>query len=881
MKNFRFKSTATAIMVVTTLSGCLKNFSEESIIGEEIVFCTPNIFRTESKTVTETSLDDLSDNGFKVLAKVNSDQSTLFNTLVQKENGVWKVPGKKYYFPTGATMDFYALYPGNEEIALTGEDKKATLGYTVTTNDDLVAASALGVTPTTSAIPLEFSHILSQMAFTFVRSDMTLDYTLNSIVIKAPKTGTFDFASGCWNNLSDNPTDFPVIPSGSTLTISSSATQAGDMMTFIPGNLTAAISWSCSQDGKEIATYKANVEFTAVQGKKTIIECTLPNCDGDAIAFTVTADSWDESQKQINIINASDIIPGEFTVDAYGKKVQFSRGNLFWNGTQFKFEEHQYDSPQIWDPNHVGLFFWSRDAADSYAENLNENGPGNGEVFFAADGGAIEGWTVLTMRELGYVFENALAKNSQDLPTIIIDGIGCVVLKSDGFTGTVADSYSAEEWAAAEKLGLVALPISGEREGRYGRGTTIRSIGTLGGYWTTTISETWGASSFYVEQINNNKAETKENYCGYARSIRLVREIQGAMPDATYSVYGQTKVSLPEAALPNGALIKIDWGDGKTDYLSNSRGGKASFIHSYCSEFTGKIKIYVPEGAVDFGEVTPDIYKNFYVNNTNKVLVSGLFPLGPFTVNDSGKQVYFSHGNLYWNGLTQEFAIEKHQYDIPLRGDGTDYHRYDLSHVCRFYWSNDIRVACTQDYEETLDELGIVPSKNDKLFAADGGVFEGWTVLSADEWQYLLDHNAPKDIWEWEGVTYTELPWVTIYDHTDGRSISHGYVLTPDGFTGTLNAEYDEDGWPEYGYTIDEWAEFERTYGAVFLPDNWYAVNGYTNAGSGSYYWSTSIDPEDDTKAACTNDYEITICYSGKRYARGIRLVKVIEGTGN
>ena len=53
-------------------------------------------------------------------------------------------------------------------------------------------------------------------------------------------------------------------------------------------------------------------------------------------------------------------LSGEFSVGAT-KKVQFSQGNLYWDGDSYEFEENQYSTGTWNAENHVNYFFWSKD----------------------------------------------------------------------------------------------------------------------------------------------------------------------------------------------------------------------------------------------------------------------------------------------------------------------------------------------------------------------------------------------------------------------------------------------------------------------------------------------------------------------------------------
>ena len=57
-------------------------------------------------------------------------------------------------------------------------------------------------------------------------------------------------------------------------------------------------------------------------------------------------------------------IPARFSVAA-DRQVYFSAGNLYWNGSAFKFETNQYDITTEWNPSHVSHFYWTTDAKEA------------------------------------------------------------------------------------------------------------------------------------------------------------------------------------------------------------------------------------------------------------------------------------------------------------------------------------------------------------------------------------------------------------------------------------------------------------------------------------------------------------------------------------
>lgn len=153
-----------------------------------------------------------------------------------------------------------------------------------------------------------------------------------------------------------------------------------------------------------------------------------------------------------------------FTVNYSGKEVAFSPGSLYWDGSKFAFEEHDYDFLTVWDANHVGHFYWSKDADKARSYDYIDYEREITDKFFATDGGAIKGWTVLSKDEWEYIIDNHLFHktvniNEKEYSVLIPDEIS---------TSVVQYSYTNEEWdAAVAKYGLVAFPLSGYREGSW------------------------------------------------------------------------------------------------------------------------------------------------------------------------------------------------------------------------------------------------------------------------------------------------------------------------------------------------------------------------------------------------------------------------------
>ena len=69
-------------------------------------------------------------------------------------------------------------------------------------------------------------------------------------------------------------------------------------------------------------------------------------------------------------------LPGKFTVNAEGKQVYFSKGNLWYGKVEgieektFNFEANQWGFSSKWNENHVSHFYWNKVAVIAYSKKL-------------------------------------------------------------------------------------------------------------------------------------------------------------------------------------------------------------------------------------------------------------------------------------------------------------------------------------------------------------------------------------------------------------------------------------------------------------------------------------------------------------------------------
>lgn len=188
---------------------------------------------------------------------------------------------------------------------------------------------------------------------------------------------------------------------------------------------------------------------------------------------------------------------------------------------------------------------------------------------------------------------------------------------------------------------------------------------------------------------------------------------------------------------------------------------------------------------------------------------------GKFTVDEDGKQVLFSRGNLIYNVGSARWSFYEHQYDCATG--------YDPNIISLFTWGygNWSTVPDTDNYKR--GEF------------VDWGITIGdiWWTLSLQEWYYLL---------------YVRPDAALKYGYATVNNV-HGLILLPDEFTDPEvqgdkgNAAFvpcPTTNWNANIYSAENW-EAMQDAGAVFLPAaGMREKDQVKNVGAYGYYWSSS-----------------------------------------
>ena len=267
----------------------------------------------------------------------------------------------------------------------------------------------------------------------------------------------------------------------------------------------------------------------------------------------------DESEGAINIpirsIPPLGALPGKFTVNAEGKQVYFSKGNLYYDLSTrtYYFEDNQYATPDIHSASlsHLAHFYWSKDAnAEISLSKYSNPHTSAAEVFFANHPESFEveghtGWSVLTGGTNGewkYLINynnrcGQTVRSGKCKYAVKVCGYdNCLILLPDdwkwGENGVGSDwlsEYSDSttvKWSTMEASGAVCLSAAGFRNGGPdGKNPkNIEQLGSVGYYWASTPYGSDQADFMYFTRSVLVSDFYIYRYYGY--SVRLVTEVK-------------------------------------------------------------------------------------------------------------------------------------------------------------------------------------------------------------------------------------------------------------------------------------------------------------------------------------------------------------------
>ena len=228
------------------------------------------------------------------------------------------------------------------------------------------------------------------------------------------------------------------------------------------------------------------------------------------------------------------ILGGEFSV-ASGRKVRFTRGNLYYDGLGY-VEQHQYDyNSGEWTSHnaHVSHFMWCNNINYATLQQYSTAMDGQSPFFTEVDGFTVSGFSAnqcrtLTTEEWQYLFsygktyDNDIRRGKYKLEVTVCGKDNCIVLLPDNWTGgTIERSYDYVGWKHMEEAGAVCLPAAGYRSG-YDGSTFVYDVGGRGAYWSSTPH---GYDTAYFLHFYSGYVNLADDFNrGLAYAVRLVTE---------------------------------------------------------------------------------------------------------------------------------------------------------------------------------------------------------------------------------------------------------------------------------------------------------------------------------------------------------------------
>lgn len=245
-------------------------------------------------------------------------------------------------------------------------------------------------------------------------------------------------------------------------------------------------------------------------------------------------------------------LPGKFYT-GNGETVHFAKGNLYYNGSSYKFEDHQYDFPRGWDDNHIGHFYWSKDESKARAKFYDEDEScSSNDVIFTNSttttpnssftvNGETGKYRCLSKDEWNYLLRVRYVNGGRGKgysysieKNITIQGSTYhgIFLFPDGFTRQNTWKTDYKTWDEIDEAGIVFLPLLGYR-------TTMKISETKIEFyhfdeWGTYMSSStytddrhvWFGIEYYnnkedLEKLDDDNPPYREFGNGYRLAIKL------------------------------------------------------------------------------------------------------------------------------------------------------------------------------------------------------------------------------------------------------------------------------------------------------------------------------------------------------------------------
>lgn len=290
--------------------------------------------------------------------------------------------------------------------------------------------------------------------------------------------------------------------------------------TVLPsGAAGVTLEWKSSNTS--VATVDQTGKVTAIASSGTAtITATLAG---------LTTTTTIKASAQVTI--SDNTLDGTFSVSST-KKVQFTKSNLWWDGSAYHFEANQTDYPTEWNASHVGHFYWtsSKDYQSGnanympYAQSYRYSSQSTSDSFFCGEANPLtvdgtSGCFALRESEWDYLISSRTNASSLRKYGVTVGGkANCLIIAPDGFSSTLKSSYTLDE---VSSLGLVCLPAAGVRDG-----SSFYDAESWGFYWSSTPDSSSSGDAGYLYFDSGNVGTNYDSRRYRDHSLRLVRLAQ-------------------------------------------------------------------------------------------------------------------------------------------------------------------------------------------------------------------------------------------------------------------------------------------------------------------------------------------------------------------
>lgn len=273
----------------------------------------------------------------------------------------------------------------------------------------------------------------------------------------------------------------------------------------------------------------------------------------------------------IAVMATEGALSGKFTINAQGKQVVFSQGNLQYKASTdtWRFAKNQYDTIGSRNANisavytgWIDLFGWGT-GNDPVKTNTNESAYNPfyewGANPISNGGNAANLWRTLTFLEWAYVLNTRPNCTNLCGKATVNNVRGYVLLPDDwtlpsglSFTPSAADwttnSYYADEWQEMEDAGAVMLVANGFRYGA----TNVGSFGELVMYWSATSTSEYmaGCVGFINDLIYTDNARSN------GEGVRLVQDVTNSPTNVQSPTNEQSSISANKRIVDGQLVIE-------------------------------------------------------------------------------------------------------------------------------------------------------------------------------------------------------------------------------------------------------------------------------------------------------------------------------------